>query len=220
MQSADARFYFGFNRPQSRFGRIIRESLRRERGPGMFNWFVAGHAIEPDHWYFRPEEGGRVLGNLCHWTDFLYQCVEEDRMPIRIQPTRVEKSDSDVVVTYTFGDGSIGAISFSAKGHAFEGVKERFSAHKGNCLITMDNFQTLTVEIADRKRCFRNRYRDHGHRDNIVAAYQNALKAEPYDRSGHIDYGAQTAHLFLKTKEALETERELSIGPYLAAKPE
>ena len=214
MEASSGRVFLGFNRPGSRFGRIVLEHLRRETGAGMFNWFVAGHAIEPGHWYFRPEEGGRVLGNLCHWTDFLYHCVDANRMPIRIQPTRAEKSDTDIVVTYTFGDSSIGVISFSAKGHTFEGVKERFSAHKGNCLITLDDFHNLVVEVADRKRRFRSRHRDHGHRDNIVAAFENSVNRLPYDRRQQIEYVANTAHLFLKTKEALETDREITIGPY------
>ena len=30
----------------------------------MISWFIAGHNIDSDHWYFNPKEGGRVLGNL------------------------------------------------------------------------------------------------------------------------------------------------------------
>ena len=108
----------------------------------MYAWFVAGHAIDPDHWYFKPEEGGRVLGNLCHWTDFVYQMVPpQNRYPIKITPTRWEKSDCDIAVTYLFGDGTVAAITFSAKGHTFEGVRERFSAHRGDVLISLDDFK-------------------------------------------------------------------------------
>ena len=34
-----------------------------------------------------PREGGRVLGNLCHWTDFVLRLVPTDTYPIRITPT-------------------------------------------------------------------------------------------------------------------------------------
>ncbi|NJL59066.1 MAG: Gfo/Idh/MocA family oxidoreductase, partial [Desulfobacteraceae bacterium] len=138
----------GFNRPISRIGTQIKKYLHSQSGPAMLNWFLAGHEIEPDHWYFKAEEGGRILGNLCHWTDFIYQMVpSEDRYPITIIPTRWEKSDCDIAVSYIFGDGTIAAITFSAKGHTFEGVRERFSAHRGNVLISMDDFKNLTVEV-------------------------------------------------------------------------
>ena len=77
-------------------------------------------------------------------------------LPDRIHPTRAEKADSDIAVTYTFGDGSIAAITFSAKGHTFEGVKERFAAHRGNTLITMDDFKTLDVQVVERRQRIRD----------------------------------------------------------------
>src|SRR3990172_2307411 len=108
MHETQGRVALGFNRPNSRIGQKIAEYLGREHGPVMMNWFVAGHEIPADHWYFRAEEGGRVLGNLCHWTDFVYHLVpEEKRFPITITPTQAEKSDCDIAVTYLFGDGSI-----------------------------------------------------------------------------------------------------------------
>src|SRR5205823_4866316 len=44
-QEAPGRVYLGFNRPGSPFGRLILEHLAQETGAGMYNWFVAGHAI-------------------------------------------------------------------------------------------------------------------------------------------------------------------------------
>jgi predicted dehydrogenase len=215
MDACPGRVFLGFNRPGSRFGRIIRAHLDREPGPGMYNWFVAGHAIEPNHWYFKPEEGGRVLGNLCHWTDFILQLVPtEAAYPIRITPTAARLRDADIAVTYTFADDTIAVISFSAKGHTFEGVRERFSAHKGSCLVSMDDYRRLTIDVLDVKRRWWNWYRDHGHRDNIVRAYENVVRDEPYDRVARRRYVANTAWLFLKTREALESGKELAVHPF------
>ncbi|OPX84862.1 MAG: Inositol 2-dehydrogenase [Pelotomaculum sp. PtaB.Bin104] len=225
MEKSVGKVFLGFNRPGSRFGKIIKEYLDKETGAGMYNWFVAGHAIDLDHWYFMPEEGGRVLGNLCHWTDFILNLVSQKKTyPIKIYPTRSGKSDCDIVVTYTFGDDTIAVVSFSAKGHTFEGVKEVFSAHKGNCLITMDNFKTMTIEVSDIKRCYYNLFRDHGHKKNILSAFKNVLKNLPYNHSEQMSYIWNTGWLFLKTKEALEQnkvimihsfeERNLDLGDY------
>ena len=92
MTACPGKVNLGFNRPKSLIGRAIRQYLDRESGPAMFNWFIAGHEISPEHWYFKDEEGGRVLGNLCHWTDFILHLVApDDRYPLTIIPDTREK---------------------------------------------------------------------------------------------------------------------------------
>lgn len=211
----------GFNRPDSRIGRLMREALAAQDGPTMLNWFIAGHAIDEDHWYFKKEEGGRVLGNLCHWTDLIYQCVPpEARYPITITPTRTHKSDSDIAVTYTFGDGSIAALTFSAKGHTFEGVRERFAAHRGDVLVFMDDFHSLIIETGAEKKDLSGRRRDHGHQAAIRYSYE-ASRTQPGDPMRHpLSYIWESGELFLRTKEALDTNtpRRVEAYPGLKAK--
>lgn len=205
----------GFNRPLSLIGRQIKLSLDTQPGAAMFNWFIAGHKIAPDHWYFKAEEGGRVLGNLCHWSDFVYNMIpEEGRYPITIIPIRSEKSDCDIAVTYIFGDGSIAALTFSAKGHTFEGVRERFAAHKGNVLISMDDFKTLTIENVDKKKRLSLPFRDQGHQDNIKRSYELTTSDQNASLGCSVKYIWETGELFLKTKEALEDNTNIILQQY------
>jgi predicted dehydrogenase len=219
MAESKGKVNLGFNRPYSKIGQAIKHYLDSQSGPSMFNWFIAGHEISPDHWYFKDEEGGRVLGNLCHWTDFVLQLVApQDRYPLTITPTRGKKSDCDIAVTYTFGDESIAAITFSAKGHTFEGVRERFAAHRGNVLISMDDFKDLTVEVIEKKHKVSPFFRDHGHELNITRSYEmvrpkNGSRAEECS----INYVWETGNLFLKTREALESNQEIVIHAYQKA---
>lgn len=214
METAKGRVVsIGFNRPGSPFGRRIREALERESGELMQNWFIAGHEISPDHWYFRDEEGGRVLGNLCHWTDLTYQMMPaERRYPIRITPVRSAKSDCDIAVGYTFGDGSIAAITFSAKGHAFEGVRERYAAHRGNTLIAMDDFETLSIHVGPARHDVALRTRNHGHEQSIRHSYEQSI--DPSAKGCSVQYVCDAGQLFLKTKDALETSRELLVPAF------
>lgn len=218
MRRSPGRVTLGFNRPYSRIGLEIRRQLAVETGSSMFNWFIAGHEIPPDHWYFKEEEGGRVLGNLCHWTDFVMQLVPaEVRYPITINPTSAAKSDVDIAVTYVFGDGSIAAITFAAKGHVFEGVRERFAAFRGNVLMSMDDFKELTIHRIDTKRRLSHLHRDHGHEEAIRASVALVRPRENGDsRAASIDYVWQTGDLFLRTKEALETKRIVKIESGIA----
>ncbi|PIE73881.1 MAG: hypothetical protein CSA20_00755 [Deltaproteobacteria bacterium] len=211
MEKTGGKVGLGFNRPSSKIGNGIREYLSTQSGATMLNWFIAGHEISPDHWYFKDEEGGRVLGNLCHWTDFTLNLVpRSNRYPLKIIPTRAEKSDCDIAVTYIFGDGSIAAITFSAKGHTFEGVREVFSAHKGNVLVSMKDFSQCVIEVVDKKNNLGSFFRDHGHERNICNSYllHKGKKSQDYT----VDDVWETGFLFLQTREALETNKEVVIN--------
>jgi predicted dehydrogenase len=200
----------GYNRPKSDIGETVRTALQSQKGAAMLNWFIAGHELDPNHWYFQEAEGGRVLGNLCHWTDFTYCMIDPaGRYPMTITPTRSEKSDCDIAVSYVFGDGSIAAITFSAKGHTFEGVREKLAAHRGDVLISMDDFKNLTVEVVDKRHRTNPLFRDHGHQRSICSSYElSKNKSKPGLSS---QYVWESAQLFLKTKEALETNQTLTI---------
>jgi len=215
LEATGGRVSLGFNRPGSRIGRRIKEALDVEEGATMLNWFVAGHRIDPDHWYFKEEEGGRVLGNLCHWTDFVYSMIApEHRYPIRITPTRAERADADIAVTYLFGDGSIAAITFSAKGHTFEGVRESFAAHRGNALVAMSDFGWLTIERLARRERHRPLFRDHGHERAILRSYAMSARAGATFGGSDVAYVWETAELFLATREALERREVVDLGPF------
>jgi len=215
MQAGEGRVNLGFNRPQSRVGLKIKKALDSQQGPAMLNWFVAGHDLDPDDWYFKPEEGGRVLGNLCHWTDFVYCMTDPDRRyPIRINPTRAGQSDQDIAVTYLFGDGTIAIISFSAKGHTFEGVRESLSAHRGNVLIAMSDFKHLCIENGADKQRNRALFRDHGHEETIKRSYSMSSAGGSSFAGSDVAYVWETAELFLATREALEQRKVVELEPF------
>ena len=216
MNESPGKVALGFNRPQSRIGREIKRYLDEQSGPSMLNWFVRGHAVPKDHWYFDADEGGRLLGSLCHWTDFVLQLVPpESRFPITINPTRGADWQAGIAVTYVFGDGSIAAITFSDSGYAFEGVRERFSGHRGEALITVDDFQTLRVDVVEQRHVLRQRFRDHGHKASVLNSY---TLARPGTRRGaEVGYVWETGQLFLQTKVALEEQRSITLEAYAPA---
>jgi predicted dehydrogenase len=212
MRRSSGKVALGFNRPGSGIGRRVKRALDLQAGAAMHNWFIAGHEIAADHWYHKEEEGGRVLGNLCHWTDFIFQMVPpESRYPVVIHPTRAKQSDCDICVSYVFGDGTIGAITFSAKGHTFEGVRERYAAHRGDALISLDDFNRLVIEVVDKKRIYTTWFRDHGHEENILNSYGMTAAGGRMFEGCHPEYVWETGLLFLKTREALEGNRLVTI---------
>ncbi len=207
-----SKVFLGFNRPFSYLGQLTLEYLNNQTGAGIYNWFVVGHKLDDEHWYLKPEEGGRVLGNLCHWTDFLLHLIPEDRIfPVEIYPTRGREKDINIVVSFRFNDESIGVISFSEKGKTFEGVREKFNAQKGECILSLDDFQRLVVDISFNKIRKKLFHRDQGHEANIVEAYKNVINNGDYNFKKQFTYIYNSARLFLKTKEALERNEKIIV---------
>jgi predicted dehydrogenase len=201
----ESKVFLGFNRPRSIHFRRLMRVLGDEAGPSMINWFIAGHALDPDHWYFSDEEGGRILGNLCHWTDLTLRMVGVDRaFPIKVSGLKPTGSESDYVVTMEFADSSLAVISFSAKGHTFEGVREYLNVHKGNALATLMDFYSSITDVGDRKTRYRSWRRDHGHR----AAIEATLAASEPESLAMI---AESANLFLGVREAVEAGVPVSL---------
>lgn len=209
----EAMVFLGFNRPKSDHFRKIQEAMSSQSGPIMINWFIAGHEIPDDHWYFQESEGGRVLGNMCHWTDLTLQMVGTERaFPCVITPTSHPNTRTDFCIGLRFADGSVAGITFSVKGHLFEGVREVLQAHRGDTLVRLWDFEESLIETMDRRERFRTGHRDHGHGENIVDSYDGASWNFSAN-AANTEYLIATSMLFLGVKDALDSGRSVTIDP-------
>lgn len=196
-----SKVFLGFNRPKSHLFMELQAVLDRQPGPLMINWFIVGHKIPDDHWYYDEKEGGRVLGNLSHWTDMTLHLVSIERaFPCTIIPASPGDSKSSFVVTFIFADGSCASITFSAMGEVYEGVREVLNVQKGDVIAKLTDFQSLAYEVNDKKASRTLRYRDHGHEANIV---HSMLASMAGDDGEPISYVEATARLFLATAQAV-----------------
>jgi len=176
----------------------------------MINWFVAGHHLPDNHWYYDAQEGGRVLGNVSHWTDLTLHLIGRGKLlPCEISPATPAGSKSDYVVAINFPDGSAAVISFSAKGEVFEGVSEILNLQKGDCLAHLNNFEQLVLELGASRKVYKPFFRDHGHCDNIRHSYAAACSAtEPGEDAEYIH---TTGRFFLAIRDALESGRKITL---------
>lgn len=209
-RNPEGKVFLGFNRPKSRLFRELKSFLEKETGPLMINWFVAGHHIPDGHWYLDEKEGGRVLGNLCHWTDLTLHLVSMQKaFPCTIISATPQSAESDFIVSIIFADRSCASITFSAKGHTFEGVRETLNVHKGNVLANLTDFGSLAVDVVERKRKVTSLFRDHGHGTNIV---DSLLKVETGGPGEDPVYIAATASLFLAVREAIDSGEKIELS--------
>ncbi len=197
--------FLGFNRPRSRHFRRVRAALTGQRGSLSINWFIAGHEIPDGHWYFSEAEGGRILGNVCHWTDLTLELVGLERaFPCRVVPVSPPTARSDFCFGITFADGSEAGLTFSAKGHTFEGVREVLHAHRGDAIVSLRDFKETRIDIAERRRRYVSLFRDHGHRANILNSWFAAGSGDR-SRAASIERNIATARLFLGVKAAIDS---------------
>ena len=91
-----SKVFLGFNRPRSVLMKSLVKQLASQSGPLMINWFIVGHEIPDDHWYFLESEGGRILEIyviglivLFNWLaltkPFLVRCI----LLLRLMPNRI-----------------------------------------------------------------------------------------------------------------------------------
>ena len=201
--------FLGFNRPRSTLFRRLMAAIDTQSGPLMVNWFIVGHYIPEDHWYYDPAEGSRVLGNLCHWTDLTLHMVGfENAFPCEITAVAPPNAKADYLVSILFADKSLAGITFSAKGDTFEGVREILNVQRGDVILSMSDFHVLRIVQGHVKQKFQRLFRDHGHGANILNSYES-VRSGDRSKSVSIAQSEATARLFLGVAEAVEQRKQV-----------
>jgi polar amino acid transport system substrate-binding protein len=143
-------------------------------GPFIAHYRVNAGYIPPDVWVHDPREGGgRIIGEVCHFVDFLQFLTGADPVGVHANSLRPNGGDEipedNVVVQITFDDGSVGNILYAANGDkAFP--KERVEAFGGGRVAVLDNFRTLEMVKGGRRRVERSWFKqDKGHAGELHA---------------------------------------------------
>ena len=158
----------GFNRRYHPLVRRARARLRQESGPTSISCTVKELAFEPDHWYFWPNQGTRITGNLCHWIDLAVFLIDGSPMPVSLTlsprlPGTEPGSDEERVLTVTFEDGSLLTVLATIRGDDIRGVQEQMEIRRGHATITIDDLWKLRVRSDGIERYGRTLFRDKAH---------------------------------------------------------
>jgi len=153
----------GFNRRFAPMARKMKEFLGRTRSPFIMHYRVNAGALPKGHWINDPEQGGgRIIGEVCHFVDFLsFLC---GATPVNVQANGFSSGeDTNAVVSLEFCDGSIGTIHYACNGdRAFS--KERVEVFGNGCVAVLDDFRRLDIFRYAKKRSMRSWLKqDKGH---------------------------------------------------------
>ena len=156
----------GYNRRFARMARQLKAFLGTDRQPLLMHYRINAEHLPPQHWVHDPEQGGgRIIGEVCHFVDFLTFLAGS--LPVRVYaralPNGGQHRNDNVVITLDFADGSLGTISYLANGDpAF--AKERVEVFGGGSVAVLDDFHTMELLRGGHKQVHRSRLRsDKGH---------------------------------------------------------
>jgi predicted dehydrogenase/threonine dehydrogenase-like Zn-dependent dehydrogenase len=187
----------GFNRRFAPLAQKLGAFLSDRQEPLHAHYRVNAGFIPANHWLHDPEQGGgRIIGEGCHFIDFLTFLVGAPPVTVSTSalPDLGRYREDNVLMTFSFPDGSIGSVSYMANG-AKSFPKERVEVFTSGKAAVLDDFRTLEMVSSDRRIVQRSRLRqDKGH----LAEWQAFTAAVREGRGPTIPY----THLFGVMKAA------------------
>jgi predicted dehydrogenase/threonine dehydrogenase-like Zn-dependent dehydrogenase len=157
----------GFNRRFAPLALRMKSFLQPAGEPLALHYRVNAGWLPANHWLNDPfQGGGRILGEVCHFVDFL--CFLTGSLPVEVEtrglPNPGRYSNDNVVCSLQFADGSQATITYLANGDKSYS-KERVEVFGGGRIAVLEDFRRLELVRDGRKQVFRSLLRqDKGHR--------------------------------------------------------
>ena len=172
----------GFNRRFAPLSRKLFGFLTPHHQPLVATYRVNAGSIPLTHWVQDPHQGGgRIIGEACHFIDFLTYLVGE--LPLTVSahslPDDQRYREDNLVVSLTYPDGSLGTVIYLANGDkAFP--KERVEVFMGGKVAVLDDFRTLELVSQGKRQVAHARLRqDKGHLAEWQAFSQAVIAGGP-----------------------------------------
>ena len=178
----------GFNRRFAPLALRLAEFISERKEPLVAHYRVNAGYIPLNHWVHDPAQGGgRIIGEGCHFVDFLSFLVGRPPISVRGQalPEGGRYREDNAVLTFAFSDGSLGTVSYLANGDkAFP--KERVEVFTGGRVAVLDDYRRLEMVQDGKRTTLHSRLRqDKGHRAEweafARAVTSGALPPIPYN---------------------------------------
>lgn len=196
----------GFNRRFAPYVRLIKEAVAGRAGPLMMSYRINAGALPATSWLVGDEGGGRIVGEVCHFVDTMSFIAAA---PVaRVQAHRLDGSSDSIAATLHFADGSIGTIVYASGGDPTF-PKERLEVFGFGRVAVLDDFRTLTLSVAGKRRRTRALWRDKGHSD-LLRAFIGATRGEGPPPMTSAEIANVTSTTFA-IEEAIRTRAEITV---------
>jgi predicted dehydrogenase/threonine dehydrogenase-like Zn-dependent dehydrogenase len=157
----------GFNRRFAPMTEKLREFFAKRQEPMMINVRVNAGYLPLDHWTQRKENGGRIVGEFCHFLDWARALVDRPIQTVSAHalPDGSRYNRDNVAATLSFLDGSTANLTYVANGDRSV-PKEYFEVFCQGGVGIINDFCTLELS-RDGKTTRTKGRRDKGHNAEI-----------------------------------------------------
>jgi predicted dehydrogenase len=133
----------GFNRRFAPLTVRMKNAMGKTSSPSALIITVNAGALPPSHWTLTPEEGGRIIGEACHFIDLARHLVGHPITGVTATglpaAAGTHPSGDSATIVLTFADGSVATILYLANGAA-EFPKERIELFNAGRILRIENF--------------------------------------------------------------------------------
>lgn len=157
----------GFNRRFAPLSKRLMRFFERRNEPMMVHVRCNAGFITRDHWIQKADEGGRIVGEFCHFVDWARAVIGS---PIRsviasALPDGERYNCDNITVTLGFRDGSIANLLYLANGDRAVN-KEYFEVFCEGKIARLDDFRELHLSARGKTERVKSRF-DKGHNEEM-----------------------------------------------------
>lgn len=209
------RLLVGFNRPFSPSASWLLGRLG-VFSPRLMCYRVNAGFVPPDSWVNDPQiGGGRLLGEGCHFFDFLRQAAGANVLAELVHTETPAAGQADLLATgnfaatVRFSNGSVGQLLYSAQGAPGLG-KEQFECFSGQMCGALHDYKSAEFYHQARRERLAPHRQDKG-QAGLLAAFLAALRngAPPPRRPEDI---LESSLLTLAAQESLISRQPVSVA--------
>jgi predicted dehydrogenase len=200
----------GFNRRFSPLTEKLKNFFAQRSEPMMAHIRCNAGFIPGGSWIQDPENGGRIVGELCHFVDWARAVVGYPMQTLTASalPDSGRYHRDNVSVTIGFEDGSVANLLYLANGDKAV-PKEFFEVFCAGSIARIDDFKTLSLSRNGKTETLKSG-QDKGHRREMeltVAAMKQGKEA-PIPFAELIEVTEATFAI----EEAVRTQKAISFG--------
>ncbi len=134
----------GFNRRWSPAVQAAQRVLAEVTAPKLIVYRIAAGQVPDGHWYLDRRQGGRLLGEMCHFVDLAQALVGADIQDAAgVLGGDASRGNDGAVIALRFADGSVASIVYGSTPPV--AGKERIEVLAGSRQVIIDDFRSVLV---------------------------------------------------------------------------
>jgi len=203
----------GYNRRVSPLASAAKGFFIDHQTPLSMNYRINAGRIPRGHWARDEHEGGgRIIGEVCHFIDFMHFLTGS--LTTRVYAESIASRNQDIAdedsvfITLRFADGSNGSIAYLAEGDRAL-PKERIEIFGAGKTFLIDDFHSATAYHNGHAKKTELHQQDKGQKDEVRAVCVVVLEGKPAPIA--LEDLATTSRATFRIRESLRTGRPVEV---------